>query len=95
MTTSATEVRYFDTETIQERIADVRELNEKIIAATKKAGQASLDAYENALQSFVDFDKKAVSKSPFEWVRAVTSTQATLVQAVTRSYIVAAREVLN
>ena len=61
----------------------------------KAAGQASLDTYEKALQSLVDFEQKAATASQLEWVSAVASAHAKFVQDVSAAYVTAAREALK
>ena len=73
----------------------IRALNERIIESAKAAGQASLDAYEKALQSLVDFEQKAATASQLEWVTAVASAHAKFVQDVSAAYVTAAREALK
>ena len=73
----------------------IRALNERIIESAKAAGQASLDAYEKALQSLVDFEQKAAKASQLEWVTAVASAHAKFVQDVSTAYVTAAREALK
>ena len=73
----------------------IRALNERIIESAKAAGQASLDAYEKALQSLVDFEQKAATASQLEWVSAVASAHAKFVQDLSAAYVTAAREALK
>ncbi|MGH3218075.1 MAG: hypothetical protein ACRDPY_05000 [Streptosporangiaceae bacterium] len=92
MTTSGIPNPLAATEATTERI---RALNEQIIGSAKTAGQASLDAYEKALQSLVDFEQKATNASQLEWVSAVASAHAKFVQDVSAAYVSAARATLK
>ena len=92
MTTPGIPVPRAATEATAEHI---RALNERIIESAKAAGQASLDAYEKALQSLVDFEQKAAKASQLEWVTAVASAHAKFVQDVSAAYVNAAREALK
>jgi hypothetical protein len=78
----------------EEAAARVRELNERIIESSKSAGLTSLDAYEKALKSLVDFEQKVAGASNLDWVTAIAQTHATFVQDVTAVYTKAARELL-
>ena len=73
----------------------IRELNEKLIQSTKTTGRASLDAYEKALQSLVDFEQKVGQSSELEWVSALASTHAQFIKDVSQAYTQAARELLK
>jgi len=73
----------------------IRELNEKLIQLAKESGQSSLDTYEKALQSMVDFEKSVASRSQLDWVTGLANTHAKFVQDLTGFYIKAAREALK
>ncbi len=73
----------------------IRDLNEKMIDGSKAAGLTSLDAYEKALTSLVDFEHKVAGASQLEWVSALATTHATFVQDVSAAYTKAARDLLS
>ena len=73
----------------------VRELNERIIASTRKAGNATLDSYERALLSVADFQANVGETSPVELVATITQAQANLIRDLTKSYTAAARALVN
>jgi hypothetical protein len=73
----------------------IRDLNERIIESSKAAGLTSLDAYEKALKSLVDFEQKVAGASQLDWVSALASTYATFVQDVSSAYTKAARDLLS
>jgi hypothetical protein len=73
----------------------IRDLNERLIESSKNAGRVTLDAYEKALTSMVDFEQKIGNASQLEWVSALASTHARFVQDVSSSYTAAARELLK
>jgi hypothetical protein len=79
-----------------EEAADrVRALNERVIEASKSAGLVSLDAYEKALQSFIDFEEKVAGATQLDWVNALATTHVKFVQEVSAAYTKAAREALK
>ena len=71
-TTKKTEIPTVDFDAAAERI---RTLNEQVIDQAKKQGNASLDAWEKALQTVVDFEKKATDASQLDFVKALTDAQ--------------------
>jgi hypothetical protein len=75
--------------------ARIRELNERLIESSKAAGATTLDGYEKALASLVDFEQKVAGASQLEWVSALASTHATVVRNVSAAYTKAARELLG
>jgi hypothetical protein len=83
------------TSAFEETANRIRELNEKLIQLAKESGQSSLDTYEKALQSLVDFEKSVASRSQLDWVTGLANTHAKFVQDLTGFYIKAAREALK
>ena len=79
----------------EEAAARVRELNESLIERSKEAGTTTLDAYERALKSLVDFEEKVAGASQLEWVSALAQTHAAFVRDVSAAYTKAARELLS
>jgi len=73
----------------------IRELNERIIESSKAAGLTTLDAYEKALNSLVEFEQKVADASQLDWVSALASTYASFVQDVSTAYTKAARDLLK
>lgn len=73
----------------------VRELNEKMIEASKKSGNLSLDAYERTLQGLVDFEEKAASATQLDFVNALAKAHTSFVVEVSNAFTSAAREALK
>lgn len=79
----------------EEASTRIRELNERLIASTKAAGSTTLDAYEKALTTLVEFEEKAAGATQLEWVSALAQTHASFVRDMTTAYTKAAREMLS
>ena len=73
----------------------VRALNEQMIAAAKKNGTASIDAYEKSLKTLVEFQKKAADATKLDWVNTVVQAQTDFISEVSAAYTTAAREALK
>ena len=80
------------TEATTERI---RELNEQIVDAARKAGGAYLDAYEKALESIVDYQERVAKQSDVDWVTTVVDAQARFTRELTKLYVSTGRELLK
>ena len=91
----ATSTTAADTNAFEDTANRIRELNENLIQLAKESGQSSLDMYEKALQSMVDFEKSVASRSQLDWVTGLANTHAKFVQDLTGFYIKAAREALK
>ena len=76
-------------------VGRIRELNEKLVQLAQQQGQVTLDTYEKALQSLIDFEKAAASASQFDWVTALANTHAKFVQDITGSYLKLAKDALK
>jgi hypothetical protein len=94
-TTPADAMPGIDPAAYEDAVARVRALNERLIESSKAAGLTTLDSYEKALKSLVDFEQKIAGASQLEWVSALASTYATFVQDVSAAYTKAAREMLS
>jgi hypothetical protein len=94
-TQTKTPINPMDLPTIEETTQRIRDLNERLIESTKSAGLVTLDAYETALQSMVDFEEKVASATQLDWVSALATTHAKFIGDVSASYTKAARELLK
>ena len=79
---------------IEAIVEQIRELNEQAIKAARAAGQRVLDAYQAALESVVDAEKKIAEGSQPIFTTLVT-TQAEFTQRLGAIFLTAAREQLK
>lgn len=63
---ASTDIPFADPAAVDEAVTRIRELNERLIESSKAAGQITLDAYEKALQSLVDFEEKVATASQLD-----------------------------
>ncbi len=73
----------------------VRDLNERIIESTKKAGNVYLDMYERTLHSIADYQEKVGKDSNVDWVKTITDAQANFTRELTEAYTSSARSMLK
>src|SRR3954470_14868626 len=71
------------TEAAAERI---RDLNERIIESSKKAGNTYLDIYEKTLNSIADYQEKIGERSDVDWVKTITDAQANFTRDLAGAY---------
>ena len=83
------------TEAVEETVERIRELNEQILDAGKKAGGAYLSAYEKALQSIADYQEQVARQSDVEWVSTIVDAQARFTRELTKVFISTGRELLK
>jgi hypothetical protein len=80
---------------IEDAAQRIRALTERILDAAKQTGGESLDAYEKALESLVDFEQKAAGATQLDWVTAVASAHAQFINQVSGAFVKAARSRLQ
>lgn len=80
---------------VEETTKRVRDLNERILEASKKAGGAYLDAYEKALQSIADYQEQVAKQTDVEWVSTIVDAQARFTRELTKVYVSTGRELLK
>jgi Phasin protein len=73
----------------------VRDLNERIVEASRKAGGAYLYAYEKALESMAAYMEQAAKATDVEWVSTVVEAQARFTRELTKMYVSTGRELLK
>jgi hypothetical protein len=81
-----------DTEQATKRI---RDLNEQILDFGRNAGTGFLEAYEQTLQTFADYQDKVADQTKVDWIASIARAQANLTREVTRVYTSTARDVLK
>jgi hypothetical protein len=73
----------------------IRELNERIIDAGKRAGRGTLDIYESTLQAVSDSLERGPGSSDIEWVSSIATAQANFLRDLTEAWTSAARKALE
>ncbi|MEA2296253.1 MAG: hypothetical protein QOE86_3892 [Solirubrobacteraceae bacterium] len=73
----------------------IRELNERIIDASRKAGSQYLDTYEKTLQTIADYQQKAAESSSVDWVSTIMNAQAEFTRQLAQAQVQAGREMLK
>jgi hypothetical protein len=81
--------------TTEAKTERIRDLNERILEAGKKAGTAYLDAYEKTLESIADYQEQAAKQTDVEWLSTVVDAQARFTRELTKLYVSAGRELLK
>lgn len=69
-----------------EEVAErLRALNEGIIEASKKSGDAYLDAYEGVLTAIAEHQKKLAQSSDVDWVSSLLNAQADFTREIAQA----------
>lgn len=91
-TKSQTEPQGGATEQTTERI---RELNERIIDASRRAGGSYLDVYERTLSGMADFQEKLGETSQVDLIQNMANLQAKFLRETAKAYTQTMRELLK
>ena len=73
----------------------IRKLNERIIEASKEAGETTLSSYEKALKAIAGSIERGPGRSDVEWISSLATTQAKFIRDVTTAWTSAARGMLK
>lgn len=73
----------------------MRKLNERIIDASKEAGETTLGSYERALKAIAATIERGPGSSDVEWVSNLATTQAKYIRDVTTAWTKAARDMIK
>jgi hypothetical protein len=73
----------------------IREVNERIIESSRKAGNTYLDLYERTLNSIADYQDKVGEHSRVEWVTTIANAQADFTRELASAYTSAARTLVK
>jgi hypothetical protein len=80
---------------VQESIERIRALNEQILEAGRAWGQGFLDAYEQSIRAFADFQVSAAGRTDVEWISEIAKAQADFTRTVTKRATEAAHQFLK
>lgn len=81
--------------TLEDAAGRIFELNDNLVKLVKESGKASLDTFEKASQSLLDFEKAALGNSQLDWVNSIADSHVKLVEDVTGSLFKVARQALK
>jgi hypothetical protein len=73
----------------------VKELNERMLATTRKAGNLYLDSYEKAVNRAIELELKVAGYTQQDWLKSLIEAQADFARELTDSYTKVARGLLK
>ena len=78
-----------------EAVERIRALNEQVLSAGREWGQGFLDAYEQSMRTFADFQERAGEGADATWFAQIAKAQADFTRQVTKVSSEAARKLLK
>jgi hypothetical protein len=91
----ATQTKSSNGTAFEEAAERVRDLNERIIESSRRAGKAYLDAYEGSLKGIADYQQKVADASPVEWFSTLMNAQADFTREMAKAVTASTREMLK
>jgi F0F1-type ATP synthase membrane subunit b/b' len=82
-------------ELTEQATQQTRELTEQVVGTSRAYGHMALDTYEQAVNSFVEFEQRAADAAPVDWVKTAIGAHAAFVKDVADAYVKAARNVID
>lgn len=73
----------------------VKDLNEQVLAASRKAGNAYLESVEKAVDRTLELERKLAGMTQQEWLRSMIDAQADIARELTSTYTSTARSLLK
>jgi hypothetical protein len=80
---------------VQDATAQVQEINERLVEASKKVANEYLNLTEKAAQSIVGVQRQVAEQTDVEWVAALIDAQAKFTADVTNVVVSSTRELLK
>jgi hypothetical protein len=80
---------------IEAAFEQVKDLNEQVLAAARKAGTLYLDSYEKAVDRTIELELKVAGLSQQEWLKNLIEARAEIARELASSYTSTARTLLK
>jgi hypothetical protein len=91
----ATQTKTQTEKDIDQATKRIRELNEQVLEFGRSAGLGFLEAYEQNLQTFADYQDKVADQSKIDWISNIARAQANFTREITKVYTSTARDLLK
>jgi hypothetical protein len=77
--------------TVEKTTTQLREFSGRAPDASRDLGEVLVGAYEAAVTSFVELERRAANAMPNEWFKAVIAAHAGFIEGVNGAYVKAVR----
>ncbi len=79
----------------QQATEQAREFGDRATGAGRAFGQLALDTYEQAVNTFVEFEQRAADAAPYDWAKTALNAHASFVEEINGAYVRIVRSVLD
>jgi hypothetical protein len=83
------------TPTFEAAFEQIKEFNEQIVEASRKASIQTIEAYEKAVDRTIDLERKLAGATKQEWLKALIDAHADIASEWTTAYTTTARGILK
>jgi hypothetical protein len=73
----------------------VKDLNEQVLAASRKAGNLYVDSYEKAVDRALELELRFAGLTQQEWLKGMIEAQTDFTREIAKSYTSTARSLLK
>ena len=81
--------------TAEAAFEQIKEVNESMLEAAKKAAIQSLDTYEKAVDRVIDLERKLGDATKQDWLKTMVEAQAEITKDLTHAYATTVRGILK
>ena len=83
------------TPTFEAAFEQIKDFNEQIVEASRKASIQTIEAYEKAVDRAIDLERKLAGATKQEWLKALIDAHADIASEWTAAYTTTARGILK
>lgn len=80
---------------IEATFASIRELNEQMLDAARKAGTQYLETYAKAADRAIDLEHKLAGATKQEWLKGIIDAHADMIKDINEAYTSSVRSLLK
>jgi hypothetical protein len=81
--------------TFEAAFEQIKEINEQVLDAARKASVQSLETYEKTVDRAIDLERKLAGATKQEWLKNLIDAHADIAKEMTEAYTTTARSLLK
>jgi hypothetical protein len=81
--------------TIEAIYSHIKDFNEQLTDAARKAGSQYVDSYAKAVDRAIDIERKVAGATKQEWVKSIIDAHADIASDITEAYTSSVRSLLK
>lgn len=81
--------------TLEAAYSHIKDLNEQMVDAARKAGSQYVDSYAKAVDRAIDVERKLAEATKQEWLKSIIDAHADMVNEINEAYTSSVRSLLK